>query len=393
MSKLFLFLLLPIAIYANPAGEKVVSGQAIVERPSADVTNVIQASQQAIIEWDSFSIQANETTRFVQPSANSTVLNRVTGSNMTEIYGRMEGNGQIFLVNPYGVVVGKTGVIDCAQFLASALDIDNHALLRGSDLVFQQGQEDAKIINRGSIVAFGGPLYLIGSFVENTGDLKAFEDRVYMVAGDQVSLLSLDRPKLMIRPQEEIRKEALLSPYVLAMNREGMEDANAVRKEKGRVFLEEPAIPSLAASEKIEAKNFTTGLERQKAATASFLTVPGAPIAHVGLFVEETLDALQQMRSLIPERLWYQEFAWLIDVPGFQRMASDLANHRRSLAGSRAAISVGTPEYYFLHATVSGEPIRIMDRYLEFINSPYWKNPDTLRCLYYLQHNYSKVSR
>ncbi len=51
VAKSFLFILLPMALFANPAGEKIVFGNAAVERPSADVLNVVQASPQAIIEW------------------------------------------------------------------------------------------------------------------------------------------------------------------------------------------------------------------------------------------------------------------------------------------------------------------------------------------------------
>jgi filamentous hemagglutinin family protein len=370
VSKSFLLTLLPIALSANPAGEKIVFGEAAIERPSAEILNVVQASPQAIIEWDSFSISAGETAHFVQPDETSAILNRVTGSNLTEIYGKMEGNGQIFLVNPYGVVVGETGVIDCANFLAASLDMENQAFLEGRNFVFQNGNEDAKVINRGSIRAFGGPLYLIGPSVENTGDLTASEECIYMITGEGISVASLDRPKVMIRPKANLQKGALQSPYMLAVNREGIEDATTVRKEGGRVFLED-----------------------QTASAAQFVKVSGTPFSNGGLFVKETLDSLQELRSLIPERLWYQEFAWLTDVPGFQMVASELANYRKSFAGSRAAISIGQPKYYFLHATISGEPIRIMDRYLEFLDSPYWKNPDSLRRLYYLQHNYSKVPR
>jgi filamentous hemagglutinin family protein len=370
VAKFLRFLLLPMALLANPTGEKVVFGEAVVDRVGDDVMNVVQTSSQAIIEWDSFSIAEGQRAHFIQPDANSSVLNRVTGSNLTEIYGKMEGNGQIFLVNPYGVLVGESGVIDCANFLAASLDMDNQAFLEGRDFAFRSDGGEAKVVNRGSIRAFGGPLYLIGSNVENSGTLEAAMEQVYVITGDDIHVAALDRPKVMIRPKVTVHREALHSPYMLAVNRDGMEDANVVRREGGRVFLED-----------------------QTSASYQFVNVPNVPYKDGGGFVEETLDGLQELRSLIPERLWYQEFAWLIDVPGFQMAASNLANHQRSFAGSRAAISVGTPEYYLLHATISGEPIRIMDRYLEFLDSPYWKNPDMLRYLYYLQHNFSKVPR
>jgi len=357
--KLILFAGVSASLLANPVGEKVVMGEVVVERPSHQEMNVVQMSPNAVIEWDQFSIGAAESTRFIQPDETSAVLNRVVGGDLTEIYGKMEGNGQIYLVNPYGVLVGESGVIDCASFLASSLDVKNQPFFEEQNLVFEEGAKEGSIVNKGSIRAFGGPLYLVGASVENTGQLKARDDSVYMVRGN-----SGERPRIMIRPSETVQRGALQSPYRLAVNCEGVEEGSVVRKIGERIFLESPLVPG---------------------ADSGFVNGP--------LYVEDTLDALQQIRTLIPERLWYQEFAWLIDTQKFQSVATELANYRRGFSGTQSAISIGSSEYYFMHATFSGEAIRIMDRYLEFIDSPYWKNPDTLHYLYYLQNHYSKVSR
>jgi hypothetical protein len=62
---------------ANPGGGTVVSGTATFAgsgTPNLTITN----SPGAIINWASFNIGPNETTRFIQQSAASAVLNRVT---------------------------------------------------------------------------------------------------------------------------------------------------------------------------------------------------------------------------------------------------------------------------------------------------------------------------
>ncbi|MEZ0296433.1 MAG: filamentous hemagglutinin N-terminal domain-containing protein [Candidatus Methylacidiphilales bacterium] len=50
-----------------------------------------------------------QTTTSVQPDSRSTVLNRGTGDNVLQIYGAIDANGKVYLVNPNGVVIGKTG--------------------------------------------------------------------------------------------------------------------------------------------------------------------------------------------------------------------------------------------------------------------------------------------
>src|SRR5579863_6271043 len=46
--------------YANPTGGTVVGGAATISQPSSTVTDVTQTSQRAIINWNSFSINAGE---------------------------------------------------------------------------------------------------------------------------------------------------------------------------------------------------------------------------------------------------------------------------------------------------------------------------------------------
>ena len=63
--------------WAGPTGEQVVAGQASVSRSGA-TTLINQSSDRAAIHWQGFNIGAGETVRFVQPSASSITLNRVT---------------------------------------------------------------------------------------------------------------------------------------------------------------------------------------------------------------------------------------------------------------------------------------------------------------------------
>ena len=100
---------------ANPRGGNVVRGDAVITSPGAREVQIRQSSERAVIEWDSFSIGRDETTRFRQPSRGSVTLNRVTGSGdrppLSEIAGRLEANGNVMLINPSGVVFTGTARI------------------------------------------------------------------------------------------------------------------------------------------------------------------------------------------------------------------------------------------------------------------------------------------
>src|SRR5688572_4339864 len=73
---------------ANPTGANVVRGTAAIHQAGnlLQITN----SPNAIINWQSFSIGANEITRFIQQSPSSAVLNRVTTQNPSQILGTLQ---------------------------------------------------------------------------------------------------------------------------------------------------------------------------------------------------------------------------------------------------------------------------------------------------------------
>src|SRR5262245_51041649 len=68
---------------AGPEGARVVSGKASLTRNGSLTT--IEAGNNAIINYSRFNIAAGETVRFIQPSATSRVLNRITGADPSKI--------------------------------------------------------------------------------------------------------------------------------------------------------------------------------------------------------------------------------------------------------------------------------------------------------------------
>jgi filamentous hemagglutinin family protein len=124
-----------VPLLGNPTGGAVVAGSATIG-PAGSTLTINQASNTAIINWQTFSIAGGETTKFIVPNSTSATLNRVTGGNPSAIYGTLQSNGQVFLINPSGILVGAGGRIDTAGFLGSTLDVSNDAFLKGGDMHF-----------------------------------------------------------------------------------------------------------------------------------------------------------------------------------------------------------------------------------------------------------------
>ena len=134
---------------AAPSGESIVSGNISINRDTPNTTNINQTTNKGIINWQNFDVAAHEKVNFNQPNSTSSTLNRVLSNNPSNIYGQINSNGQVFLVNQNGIYFGKNSSVNTAGFTASTLDITNENFLN-SNYVFE-GTSNASILNLGTI--------------------------------------------------------------------------------------------------------------------------------------------------------------------------------------------------------------------------------------------------
>ena len=173
---------------ANPSGGIVVHGDVNIGAGTGGNLQINQNSQNAIINWNSFSISANELTQFNQPGVSAAVLNRVTGGSVSDIQGALKANGNVFLINPNGILIGATGTIDVHGLTLSTLDVSNGEFLARGDMNFQGGAGSGGVTNMGRINAIGGDVFLIGKTVSNSGHINAANGTVGLAAGEEVLL-------------------------------------------------------------------------------------------------------------------------------------------------------------------------------------------------------------
>ncbi|MCX7139557.1 MAG: MBG domain-containing protein, partial [Proteobacteria bacterium] len=181
---------------ANGVDPTVVSGQARFSAlgTSFNITN----SPGAIINWHGFSIGAGETTRFIQQSAASSVLNRVVGPDPSFILGTLTSNGRVFLINPSGILVGQGAHIDVAGLVASTLNLSNQDFLAGR-LNFTPNLLSGKVENLGTITTpSGGSVYLVGSTVSNSGIINSPRGDVILAAGQSVKIFDSSTPGVRV---------------------------------------------------------------------------------------------------------------------------------------------------------------------------------------------------
>jgi filamentous hemagglutinin family protein len=176
------------SVWALPIGNQLVTGQSTVSTPSANVMQIDQASQRAAINWQGFSIGQNETVNIQQPNANAALLNRVVGQDTSQIQGKLNANGQVYLVNPNGVIFSNTAQVDVGGLIATTHDISNQDFISGKNHFTQNGAT-GKVENHGTINAKdGGVVALISETVTNTGTINSPKGTIALTAGKTVDL-------------------------------------------------------------------------------------------------------------------------------------------------------------------------------------------------------------
>ena len=141
----------------SASGGTVVAGSGTITGQGTSSLTVNQTSQKMIIDWRSFGVAKGGAAQFIQPSASAIALNRVTGSEVSSILGRLEANGQLFFVNPNGMVFGKEAKVDVAGLLVSTADITNPNFMNSRYSFDAKGKADAQIVNEGTPCRCTGP--------------------------------------------------------------------------------------------------------------------------------------------------------------------------------------------------------------------------------------------
>lgn len=176
-----LVFLFNIPVYAAPNGANVVHGDVNISQSGSN-TVINQNTDKAIINWNSFDINKGESVLFNQNSSSSVILNRVTNGMPTNIFGNISANGNVFILNQAGVLVGNGASINTNSFLAGAANINDNDFIAGKyNFYGAQGN----VINNGSIkVHDGGYAVLMGKNVTNNGLISAKLGKIYLSSGE-----------------------------------------------------------------------------------------------------------------------------------------------------------------------------------------------------------------
>ncbi|WP_321958996.1 GLUG motif-containing protein [Burkholderia cenocepacia] len=170
--------------HALPTGEAIASGKADIARGADGKSlSINQHTDKLVTQWQDFSVANGERVSFQQPNSRSIALNRVIGTNGSQIHGSIDANGRVFLVNPNGVLFGSDAQVNVGGLVASTKNLTDADFL-ANNFRFT-GDSAQSIVNDGRITAAnGGSVALLGARVANNGTIQAKLGSVALGAGD-----------------------------------------------------------------------------------------------------------------------------------------------------------------------------------------------------------------
>ncbi|MEI9962939.1 MAG: filamentous hemagglutinin N-terminal domain-containing protein [Limisphaerales bacterium] len=266
------FCLVPFA-YANPLGGVVAGGDvnAIINGQGTALTTISQSSDTAIINWNSFNIDGQESTVFQfngAAGANSAVLNLVNAeAGSSTIAGLLQSTvgangsigGTVMILNPAGILFTPTAQVNVGSLVATTLGLaDQNEFLNRSTLHFSgDSTAGVTIQNQANINALGD-IFLIAHTVQNSGTLTAGNE-VGLAAGTTVTLMqsgmerlavvagmtTQEQPPVGVNNTEGGQINAVITElkaaggniYALAINNGGVVRATGLVNENGRIFF------------------------------------------------------------------------------------------------------------------------------------------------------------
>lgn len=171
-----------------PTDGQIVGGQGSISTSGNQMT-IHQQTQNMATNWHSFDVGQNNTVQFVQPDSSSVALNRVTGASGSQIMGTLKANGQVFILNPNGVLFGKDARVNVAGLVASTKNINTADFMKGQYTLSGSGNPGAQVVNQGSLTTSkGGYIVLAGERVSNSGTVTTPGGKTVLAASKTVTL-------------------------------------------------------------------------------------------------------------------------------------------------------------------------------------------------------------
>ncbi|MGM8974969.1 two-partner secretion domain-containing protein, partial [Campylobacter jejuni] len=170
--------------YALPSGGKFTHGTSGSINVNGNTMNITGNKANSVIQWGGgFNIAKGETVNFNGSGKN--YLNIAYGTKSSTIDGLLNATGNnVYLINPNGVVIGKSGTINANKFGVSTSSMSNDEMSKFATSTFESPAFSPvfKPNNKGNVINMGNinakDVLIIGNEVGNDNDIAKNQNAI-----------------------------------------------------------------------------------------------------------------------------------------------------------------------------------------------------------------------
>ncbi|MFA5145701.1 MAG: filamentous hemagglutinin N-terminal domain-containing protein, partial [Candidatus Omnitrophota bacterium] len=234
----------PVALGGDlPENPVVQAGAPTITTNGLDMTVNAGAADKTWIDWQGgFNIGAQNSVNNIGPGASAVILHNDVSGAISNIQGALNGNCNVFLLNPSGILFGVGAQVNVGGLVVSTLRMSMDDFMSGNYSFNSDG-----IANMGSIVNAGtittqtpAGVTFLGGAIKNEGVINANLGTVNLVSGSEVTLNANNDGSIQVA----VNKQVLNNVYDKDGNRVsiGVENVGSINANGGQVFIEAEAV-------------------------------------------------------------------------------------------------------------------------------------------------------
>ncbi|MCX5700108.1 MAG: filamentous hemagglutinin N-terminal domain-containing protein [Candidatus Omnitrophica bacterium] len=246
---IFVLLIIGLVVYPLPVasgddlpvGPQVQAGAPTITTAGNDMTVNANQFDKTWIDWQSFNIGAQNSVNNIGPSSSAVILHNDVSGAISNIQGALNGNCNVFLLNPSGILFGSGAQVNVGGMVVSTMRMSMDDFMSGSYLIKQDSVNPGLIVNSGTINA-NGPMgvTLAGGAVRNDGVINANLSTVNLVSGREVTLNVNNEGSIQVA----LDKQVLSEVHDQNGNKVniGVDNIGQINADGGRVYIQAEAM-------------------------------------------------------------------------------------------------------------------------------------------------------
>lgn len=206
----------------------------------------INVAGSGLIDWNAYGIGVGETLNYAFTSP-GTLINHVTGADMSRLLGTLNsmGEGNLWLINPNGIVVGSSAQLNAGSLVLSTLNATDEALkgfLHGGDLTLTSADATKGIEVQSGAKVSAMDLTMLGGHIQIADNVTVSSTGASGNDGNGLALLTGSQVVWTENVQNDLDHLTASDANVISVNHAALSAAGPMALSGGKVTVEKSSL-------------------------------------------------------------------------------------------------------------------------------------------------------